>query len=864
MTSDWVKAKLLFATWPASQLHGTDSGTVRRLADALAGVQTGSAGWRDVATLTRQVLLEARAQGNESPLTIPAHPALPTIEQWWMAACPARPTASGMISVSVRPWHPPVSAGWATQAAEADLKEVHLSRNSQQSRRLHEVPGDPFWLAALGHERYYSIGQRQAARSVALAPAGSTTIVCLPTGHGKTPVALAPALLGGQDSGVSVVVVPTVVLALDMERRVRGLLAERGLRSPSNRYAYTGNLPKDVKRQLFDDVRTGRQPILFTSPEAVATSLQKPLDEAAEAGLLNYFIIDEAHLVEQWGNEFRPEFQTMAGQRRNWLRRAPKGREPRTVAMSATLTAQQVATLEELFGGPGAVEIVWASQLRSEPSYYIDSFQDEHSRRGAVVQALTLLPKPSILYVTKVEDAKEWASYLRNIGLSRVIEVTGRSNDEERQSAMEGWGGRSAAGRIPTRFDIVVGTSAFGLGIDLPDVKTVVHACMPETVDRYYQEVGRGGRDGNPSLAYMATAPRDLSLSRDLNAQAILLPETALERWEAMFYQRLLPDNESTYHLDLDARRASLSMGFNTNRKWNVRTLNLMVRAKMVELKAPEIPQPTEGELPDAWLVRLQRYYETLPSRVDVRLLDGGTNDPEYFMKKISVARSRILASQEAALLRLQDAVRGDRCIAEVLADYYVLRRPEGLLRTAAVCRGCPHCRVTLEPSATGQFYRTGWQPNPRLANWFYTPQDPLSEFRGPGQTTLSIWWDTDNERKDLVPDLITALCRRGMAIVGGPGLSAGAVRRIQQAALPHPLIFDCDEDLLTNFPGPIVWVLDEACTAMSTAEAERFISTDITYFVHGHRLQHPDKARSRLTDVHSSNISVRTALRSL
>ncbi|WP_327116681.1 protein DpdF [Nocardia sp. NBC_01730] len=861
--SDWVKAKQLFSAWPemdSSEIQGT----IRRLADALAGLRTRSAGWRDITSLTRQILLEASASGNMSPLLVPVTSEMPTVEQWRSSGCEALITTVGTISVSAQPWHPSVSEGRATDAAKADLKEIYLGRDSAQRRSFNDVLGDPFWATALGYDNYYSLGQRQAARSVIMAPPGSTAIVCLPTGHGKTPVALAPTLLGGRAHGGSIVVVPTVVLALDMERRTRDLLEARGVKSPTGRYAFTGDLSEDVKKQLCDDVRYGRQPILFTSPEAVTTTLQRPLDEAAAAGSLRYFIIDEAHLVEQWGNEFRPDFQTMAGQRRNWLRRAPAGREPRTIAMSATLTAQQIETLENLFGAPQATDLVWASQLRTEPSYYIESLPTEVARREAVMHALARLPKPSILYVSTVEAAKDWAALLAESGMRRVIAVTGRSIPEDRREAMEGWGGRDATGRIPTRFDTVIGTSAFGLGIDLSDVKTVVHACMPETVDRYYQEVGRGGRDGSPSLAYMATVQKDIRVAESLNAEIILLPKTAWERWDAMFQRRIPPDADGVYQIDLDSYPARLSMGFKTNRLWNIRALNLMVRTKLVELTSPKAPQQAEDEPHDTWQRRQQGYLESLPSRVDVQLMDGRTNDRDYFLRRIGPTRDRILTSQNSALERLRAAVRGDRCIADVLSDYYVVQRPEGTLETAPACRGCPHCREHQEFPVAGGFYRTPWEPHPPVVKWLDVPSDPLGTFRGPGQTSLNIWWERDDERRDLVPDLVTELCRRGMTIIGGEGISDAMTKRIQRESLPHALIVDSDEDMLTAFRGPLVWILDGSPESMNGAAAERFESSDVTYFIHCRNLEHPSRPGARLIDIHSSNISINRALRSL
>src|ERR1022692_628770 len=574
MTLDgWAEAYRLLGEWPDPRPSAYAGGASRRLGDALLGVRTGVAGWRDIVALTRQVLLEASARNNTNPLPAPADSFLPSAEQWRMASCEVQPTASGKLNVWARHWSPGQLGGPATDAAAADLTQVYLGHDSPQRRRLDGSPADPFWFLTLRHEHYLSVGQRQAARSVMLAPAGSTTIVCLPTGHGKTDVVLAAALLAPRGRGICLIVVPTVILAFDMERRVRRIFEQAGTPSPEGRYAYAGTMDGDGKSQIIDDVRAGRQRVLITSPEAMAQSLLAPLEDAAVAGFLTQLVIDEAHLVEQWGNDFRPSFQTIASQRRSWIRNAPPGRAPRTVAMSAGLT-----------------EIVWAAELRREPSYYVETFPDADTRREAVIEAVTLLPRPMALYVSKREDATEWVSQLRASGLHRVTEVTGKSGDKARRAALEGWSARRSGGSEDrSRFDVLVGTSALGLGVDLPDVKTVVHACIPETVDRYYQEVGRSGRDGSPCLSYLATAPADRSVAEDLNAQAIITAERAWERWRAMFQSRQ-PADGPVYHIDLDARPADLSEGFGRSRTWNIRILNLMARAKLIDLRIPQAP----------------------------------------------------------------------------------------------------------------------------------------------------------------------------------------------------------------------------------------------------------------------------------
>ena len=183
MTSDgWAEAHRLFQEWPASSPAPSAEGASRRLGDALVGARNGTAGWRDIAALTRQVLLEAQARHNESPLAVPTDTLLPTAQQWREARCEVQPIATGGLRVWARPWTPGSSEGLAAEAAEYDLTQVYLGQDSPQRRRLDSCAADPFWTAALGHRYYLSMGQRQAARTVVLAPPGSTTIVCLPTG----------------------------------------------------------------------------------------------------------------------------------------------------------------------------------------------------------------------------------------------------------------------------------------------------------------------------------------------------------------------------------------------------------------------------------------------------------------------------------------------------------------------------------------------------------------------------------------------------------------------------------------------------------------------------------------------------------
>lgn len=855
---DWACAQGMLQSWPTIPPDHPAEGTCRRLRDALIGLSTAEAGWQDVSSLARQVLLEHTARhGVQVPLRVPASPPFPTRQQWQDTECTAIPDGPA-FSVTARPWHPPIAIGEPDRLADEDLQRVAQG----QAPARHNYDADPFWRASLGYPAYISLGQRQAARTVVLAPPGSTTIVCLPTGQGKTEVALAAALLASRDRGVSILVVPTVVLGLDMERRIRKLLEDLGERqSPAGRYAYTGGLADPDKEELRQAVRDGRQRLLVTSPEALVTGLSASLAAAAAAGHLKYLVIDEAHLVDQWGSDFRPEFQTMSSQRLAWLGAAPPGRQVATVAMSATLTGRHIRALTDLFAPQDGAAIVWSSETRPEPSYYLLNAPDEAARRRAIVTGVALLPRPLALYATKKEDVTSWVTALRSAGFRRITQITGDSDDRQRRSAIEGWRGEDSEGRaIPTRHDIVVGTSAFGLGVDMPDVRSVVHACLPETLDRYYQEVGRGGRDGRPSIAYLAVAPGDYAIARQVNQRVVISARKGWDRWQSMWHDATALES-GIYEVSLDSCPTHMSEGYERNRQWNVRTLNLMAWAGLVRLRAPHPPARADGEPLAEWAARQKAYYDRAGSRVAVQIISGSANLPDHWRDKISVQRTSAIADQRAALDGMLEVLHGKRCTGEILAGYYRITWHGGILGTGVNCRSCPWCRTHRagDRDARGMC-RSAGEPFPAVHSWASHAPDPLAAARG-ASSWLSIWWTDKTERDDLLPQLLERLVRRGMPVIGGPGVDAQLADRVQNAALPAPVVIDYDGDLAVTFAGPVIWVADAAADSLDHAIRSRLASTDLTYLLHPRSLPDPAKPGIRLMQVCDASLSLTTAL---
>src|SRR5262249_23346534 len=146
-----------------------------------------------------------------------------------------------------------------------------------------------------------------------------TLLVTLPTGSGKSLVAQAPVLVKGLESGLTICIVPTTGLVLDQARLMTGLLKARYPGRQLSPLAWHSNLSAEERLAIKRAIREGRQGILYCSPEAATGALLPALFDATRAGALRYLVIDEAHLLSQWGDGFRPAFQMLAGVRQGLL-----------------------------------------------------------------------------------------------------------------------------------------------------------------------------------------------------------------------------------------------------------------------------------------------------------------------------------------------------------------------------------------------------------------------------------------------------------------------------------------------------------------------------------------------------------------
>lgn len=590
---------------------------------------------------------------------------------------------SGLLSIDVEdtPRVQIVADDWCPRwlSGTKTIDRLQKRRNDQPS------PGDGL-LFAMTNGRFYqyqSQAQQIAVHTALFAEPGSTVLVMLPTGSGKSLAALLAAWLSTQDSGgTTLVVVPTVALALDQEQKARSYFEENVPDSDYLPCSWTGQTPPETREQILQSIRNGRLPILYLSPEALMqSSLYTICLEAAEHGMIKHLVIDEAHIVDSWGAGFRTDFQFLASYRTQLLTRSAG--QLRSLLLSATIKPSTARLLKQLFGRGGRFYEVSANRLRPEPSYWFSFSQYRQTRESRVLEALRYLPRPLILYVSTLDDASHWRKLLSGLDFRRVAMFTGNTNDDDRLKLIRDWNS--------SKIDIMVATSAFGMGVDKSDVRAIVHACLPENIERFYQEVGRAGRDGYSSVSLLCTTVNDYLVAESLIRGARITTEKAIKRWEGMRQTASFPvverndlvvvDTNAPPAESPDMRRSK------ANRSWNEHTLLLMQRAGLLRITdTREDMRSDVGQIDTFGSIRtdtlqIQLLQPTITAYSDSEL-----------SSRLEVVRNQEREEVEAALEQMKRVVQEyteqpfHDCLAHHLIELYSGCSP--------ACGGCPYCRA--------------------------------------------------------------------------------------------------------------------------------------------------------------------------
>lgn len=730
MPFDFNGLQAALVDWPTQfpDVAVSDDALIERIRQILVVTKgKGTLAKADLQPLVRHLLMrESARSGHSKDLRVPMGSPWPTAVEWQQHGVSALLAGPGAYLLTAHPWLPTWLDAPTSEGAFAD---AYAGKSVRQDGRC---PIDPFVEAVTGFKSYSSPGQREAIRGSFLIPPGHTLIVNLPTGSGKSLVGYAPALVHKKEGHLTLFVVPTVALAIDQARQISLHLFGDGVSHKHWPLAWYSGLSEPDRAEIRQRMRNGTQRILFTSPEALTGSLLRTVFEVASQGMLRYLVIDEAHLITQWGDEFRPAFQNLAGLRNGLLKQAG-AQAFRTLLLSATFTAETIETLANLFGPAERVQMIAAVHLRPEPQYWWSHAATRHEKKTRILEALRFAPRPFILYVTTREDARDWHNTLREVGYRRLQRFDGKTPDEQRKAIIDAW--------VANRLDGVVATSAFGVGIDKQDIRTIIHATIPETMDRFYQEVGRGGRDGYPAVSLLVYDDTDWSIPKSLATPLIISNELGFARWQALYASRSDDSGAGVFSVDLHAVRTGLHGTNDENVRWNMRTLQLMSRAGFLtlELNPSKDNDFDEDDAPASAL--------TAFARVGVRLLREDHLLAHAWDQAISNSRQRTLEASGRNLRLMQRMLIEGREVSETLADLYRNRTHPWPIEVTRVCGGCPADRLSASddlryhvPTAAPVYQVAPIDVAPWCARFPHLDPRNVSVFYDPQTQRAQVW----------------------------------------------------------------------------------------------------------------------------
>ncbi len=317
--------------------------------------------------------------------------------------------------------------------------------------------------------------------------AGKDTLALLPTGGGKSICFQVPAMAM---EGLCLVITPLIAL---MKDQVAHLVA-KGIHAAA---IYSGMHP-DALELAYNQAAFGRLKFLYVSPERLQTN---QFIEALRRMKVCLLAVDESHCISQWGYDFRPPYLKIADIR-PYMPKTP------VLALTATATAKVVDDIQVRLGFKEK-NVFQSSFERKNVTYNVVREADKY---GVLRRKLEAMKEGSaIVYVRNRKRTQVIADWLNSVGISATFYHAGldaKTRDQRQDLWMKG------------RVKVIAATNAFGMGIDKPDVRLVIHMDLPDSIEAYFQEAGRAGRDLKPSEAFLLVSPADIQKLQDNLAQS--------------------------------------------------------------------------------------------------------------------------------------------------------------------------------------------------------------------------------------------------------------------------------------------------------------------------------------------------------
>lgn len=520
------------------------------------------------------------------------------------------------------------------------------------------IYGDSKLYSMTGYSNYTCNCQKLIMRAVMNQENGTTILGCMPTGAGKSLLAQMPAFY--DKLGTTIVVVPTVALAMD-----QALSSSKYFKSKQFKpEAYYSGINTDKRKQIFNLILNGKLPMLYISPEALLNSeFNEIILKAAKRDLIKRLVIDEAHIVVDWGEFFRTEFQFLAVFRRKLLK--VTNNNLKTILLSATLSERSTDILRCLFSEDNNFIEIRGDELRGEIIYYTVKNINENTRIERLLEILPYIPRPFIIYVPTIEYADKIFKNILEKGFYYVKRFTSRTSAEDREQILKAWKSDD--------IDIIIATSAFGMGVDKKDVRAVLHCYVPENIDRFYQEVGRGGRDGYKCISLSMTCSKeDNEIITYLTRSKVLSVDKIISRWKDIKDNFIERNSGNEIWVDTDItpeylkEKEKITGGLSA--AWNEYVLLFLYRQQLIDI------------------IEVKQDKKTGRHILLIKILNNILDDYDKLQEYLNPIRDKERESVNQDIIKINSLFNEEkRCWANKFVDVYY--------NAGKRCSGCPSCR---------------------------------------------------------------------------------------------------------------------------------------------------------------------------